>query len=163
VKPKRLRGEMTAQEGSKGMSKGCLVALIVLAVVILLVVIAIVTCYYKKDDVIRYGATTVVEKVKETMTAAPQEGVDTTVVNAVADKFIEQIKSEKKLDMQKIGALIQSLQSIPGDKKVDSDEARQFINALTDFYPDLKDLTNKITPVPVEDSTMIPKDSVSAE
>ncbi len=150
---------MSGQEGSKGMSKGCLIALIVVAVVILLAVIAGVTCYYKKDALVRYGATTMVEQIKQMAATSSQLGMDTTYFNAVTDKFLEKLKAEEKPDLQKIGTLLQGLQTIPNDKKIDSEEARRFIDALVNYYPDIRNMV----PKPVVDSVMTPEDSVSAE
>ena len=150
---------MSGQEGSKGMSKGCLIALIVVAVIILLVVIAGVTCYFKKDSLVRYGATTMVDQIKQMAATSPQLGMDTTYFNAVTDKFLEKLKAEEKPDLQKIGTLLQGLQTIPNDKKVDSEEARQFIDALINYYPDIQNTV----PKPAVDSAMAPEDSVSVE
>jgi hypothetical protein len=121
----------------KGMSKGCLVALIVVGVLLLLIIIAAIVCYVQKDELMKYGATEIVREVKKFAAENPQPGVDTTEVNAVADSLIGRLQTEQKVDLQKLGPFVQDVQHIRDDGKLDSTEARMFIQSAVNMYPDL--------------------------
>ena len=142
----------------KGMSKGCLIALIVVGVLLLMVVIAGITCYLKKDDLARYGAATLVNSIKMELADNPVEGVDTAQVNAIADAFMEKL-NESELDYNKYGRFMQAVQAISSEKAVDSAEAEQFVRAMIGYFPELEELL----PVEeIEDSTAV-EDSTSIE
>jgi uncharacterized protein YejL (UPF0352 family) len=140
---------MAEEVQKKGMSKGCLIALIVVGAVVLLLIIAVIVCYAKKDDLARYGAATLINSIKTELRKNPVEGVDTAQVNAVADAFLDKL-SESKIDYNKYGRFMQSIQSIPADEKVDSIEAEQFIRAMIEYFPELKE---RLPAKEVEDTT----------
>jgi uncharacterized protein YejL (UPF0352 family) len=140
---------MAEEVQKKGMSKGCLIALIVVGALVLLLVIAAIVCYAKKDDLARYGAATLVNGVKTELHKNPVEGVDTTQINVVAAAFLEKL-NESKLDYNKYGRFMQSIQPILEDKKVDSVEAEKFIQAMVEYFPELKEL---LPAKEVEDTT----------
>ncbi|MBN1212747.1 MAG: hypothetical protein JXA92_09240, partial [candidate division Zixibacteria bacterium] len=71
----------------KGMSKGCLVGIIVAAVILVIIIIAGITCYVYKDDLAKMGVVTVINGFKTNLVENPVEGVDTTQFNAMADAF----------------------------------------------------------------------------
>ncbi len=142
----------------RGMSKGCLIALIVVGVLVLLLVIAGITCYLKKDELAKYGAVTLVNSIKAELNNTPVEGVDTVKVNAVADAFVNEL-NEKELDYDKYKRLIQTVQGIMSDKKVDSAEAEEFVRAMTEYFPELEELAPARH---IEDSTTV-DDSILVE
>jgi hypothetical protein len=125
------------QPESKGLSKGCLIGLIVLGVVLLLVVIGGVTCYLKRHEIVKFGVTTVVGSIKQELARNPVSGVDTVAVDGVADAFIKKL-NESEPDGQKMAALAQSLQAIMSDMKVDSAEASRFVDAMVEYFPELQ-------------------------
>ena len=130
---------MTEATGKKGMSKGCLVALIVGLAVLLIVIILGVTCYLKKDDLVKYGVTTVVNSIRAEIIQNPAPGVDTTVVNSVTDAFLKELEASEP-DFEQLGQFGQGIQSIMEDKAVDSAETDEFLQALVDYYPSLEHL-----------------------
>jgi uncharacterized protein YejL (UPF0352 family) len=140
---------MAEEVQKKGMSKGCLIALIVVGALVLLLVIAGIVCYAKKDDLARYGAATLINSIKTELRKNPGEGVDTTQINVVAAAFLEKL-NESKLDYNKYGRFMQSIQPILEDKKVDSVEAEKFIQAMVEYFPELKEL---LPAKEVEDTT----------
>ncbi len=149
---------MAEEVQKKGMSKGCMIALIVVGALVLLLVVALIVCYAKKDDLARYGAATLVNSIKTEMRKNPVEGVDTVQVDAVADAFLEKL-NETKIDYNKYGRFMQAIQTIPADEKVDSVEAEQFVQAMIEYFPELEEL------VPVEEveDTTTADDSVWIE
>ncbi len=146
---------MTEEIQKKGMSKGCLVALIVVGVLVLLVIIAGVTCYFKKDDLVRYGMATMVNSVKIKLSESPATGIDTARVNAISDAFVEKL-NESEIDYDKYGRFGQTVQGLMTDKEIDSAEAELFVGAMIDYFPELEQL---VPAVEIEDTTSV-QDSI---
>jgi len=141
------------QPEKKGMSKGCLVGLIVGLVLLVLVVGAGLVCWYKKDALLKAGTVTMVNSITAELANNPVEGVDTVLVNQVAAAFIAKTE-ESEVDLQQFGQFAQNIQRLMNDKVIDADEADQFIDMMVEYYPELGDL---LPPEgePVEDTTVI--------
>lgn len=145
---------MNDQVQKKGMSKGCLVALIIVGVLIIAVVVGGIVCYANRDKLVKFGAVTIIEQVKQHVATDPQPGVDTVAVNAVADGLKDHIQQQETLDMEGLGMLMQDLQPYASDVKIDSIDASRFIDAAVKYLPSLADRI----PVPLEvapDSTAV--------
>jgi len=140
---------MTNEVPKKRMSKGCLIALIVVGVLAVIVIIAGITCYLKKDELVKYGTAALVNSIKTELNNNPVAGVDTVRVNAITDAFIKKM-NESELDYAMYGSFAQQIQALPSDKKIDSAEAVLFMQAMLDFFPELKEL---VPAVEVEDTT----------
>ena len=149
---------MTDEVPKKRMSKGCLIALIVVGVLLLLVIIAGIVCYLKKDELVKYGTTALVTSIKTDLNENPVAGVDTVRVNAITDAFIEKL-NESEVDYAKYGHFGQTLQAFQSDKVIDSAEAEQFVQAMIEYFPELEQL---LPAVEIEDSTYL-EDTVSTE
>ena len=141
------------QPEKKGMSKGCLVALIVGLVLLVLVVGAGLVCWYKKDAFLKAGTVTMVNSITAELANNPVEGVDTVLVNQVAAGFITRI-NESEIDLQQFGQFAQDIQQLMSDKVIDADEADQFIDMMVEYYPELGDLLPP-EDEPVEDTTVV--------
>jgi len=129
---------MTELPEKKGMSKGCLITLIIVGVLIVMIVIAGLVCYMKRDDIIKFGVKTLVSGVKVELAENPVEGIDTVNVNAMADAFILKIDSSE-INAEKMAIFSQTIQTIIGDKELDSLEVVSFMEAMVKFYPELKE------------------------
>lgn len=129
---------MTEVAQKKGMSKGCLIGLIVVGVLLILIIAISITCYVKREDLAKFGVVTVVTGMKQMVAKEPPQGIDTVQFDAVSDAFVSKLK-ESKLNTEKFAAFMKEIQTIASDKKVDSSEAVQFINAVYDYFPELKD------------------------
>lgn len=127
------------QQQKKGMSTGCLVALIIVGVLIILIVIAGIVCYMKRGDLVQYGAVTMTEEIKKVAAENPQPGVDTVRVNAAADAFLSHVEAAEEPDAEQLALYIQSIQHIRNDDVLDSLEAQQFVTAVTTAFPTLED------------------------
>ncbi len=149
---------MTEEVQKKRMSKGCLIALIVVGVLLLLVIIAGITCYLKKDELVKYGTTTMVTGIKTKLNDNPVAGIDTVRVNAVADAFIEKF-NEAEIDYTRYGALSGELQEFVADDEIDSMDAERFVQAMIEYFPELEEL---VPAVEIEDSTYM-EDTASIE
>ena len=154
---------MTEQIERKGMSKGCLVALIIVGVLVVLIAIAGVTCYMNRDALARYGAVTMISGIKTIMAENPADGVDTVVVFAVTDAFIEKLQADEEIPTEEVALFMQSLQPIVSDEKIDADEAVEYIELMVSLYPELADLVPETQGIVPTDSGLVPGDSVVIE
>ena len=149
---------MTDQPQKKGMSKGCLVALIVVGILVIMVAVAGITCWMKKDDLVKYGVTKLVGGIAQMAEADPQPGVDPQHLKDFADAFEQRVNKADSIDFEKFGLLAQQLQPIAQDEKIDSAEARELYEAVFDIFPDMRD--EYAPPSMTED---IPADSLMPE
>ena len=148
---------------TRGLSKGCLIALIVGGVIVVLIIIALILVYVYREDLAKVGAGAMIAGVKTELAQHPMEGVDTVRFNAISDAFVKKMETEK-LQAQDYAALIGTIQKAMEDKSVDADEADGIMDAMTALYPDLQ----KTFPKPaMPDSTMLDStmmmDSMSSE
>ena len=141
---------------SKGMSKGCLIGLIVGGVIVLLLAIGLVTCWIYKDDLAKMGGATLVNGLKAELAKHQYEDVDTVQFNAIADAFLEQQNQDEQLDFQAYGMFMQSLQNVMTDKKFDAEEVPAIIDAFILYYPELEELRPAAVDVelPTEEDTV---------
>lgn len=130
---------MTEATQKKGLSKGCLIGLIVAGVVLVMIIIAAVVVYVYKDDIARFGANTVVTSIQDQVAQNPIPGIDSAGFADVCGAFSEKLKTEP-VDGIKYQAFFQKVQAIIADKKVDSLEAIMFMDAAFEYFPELEDL-----------------------
>ncbi|MFH1372431.1 MAG: hypothetical protein ABII79_01345 [bacterium] len=149
---------MTEGTAKKGMSKGCLVALIVVAAVLLVVIIGGVVIYLEKDSLTRQGASTLVTDIKDKVNQNPAPGVDTVRFNAVADGFVAKL-DESEIKVEEILPFLQSTQAMAADRTLDSLESEQLLQSMIDFFPELEQLL----PPPVIEDTTLTEDSLVTE
>jgi hypothetical protein len=135
----------------KGMSKGCMIGLIIGIIIIVIVIIGGVLCYTYKDDLAKASVGMLVGSVKTHLVETPVEGVDTVQFNAVADAFVVKVE-EKEFDPVKYQGFAMAVQSAMQQEPVTADDVDQIVEAMTDYFPELKELI----PEPEEmDSTMV--------
>ncbi len=142
----------------KGMSKGCLIGLIVAGVLLVIIIIAGITCYIYKDDLAKMGLVTIINGVKTEITTHPVEGVDTVQFNALADVFITKF-NESELDYEKYAAVFPQLQAMMSDKKVDAEEVEALKEMMVNYFPELE----QYLPVQELPDTLFPGDTLTTE
>ena len=120
----------------KGMSKGCLIGLIVAGVIIVLIVVGLITCWVYKDDLAKMSIVTVINGFKTELAGQPVEGVDTVQFNALTDAFITKF-NEDKIDYTKYTDFLQKLQTMASTKEITADEVTNLEQMMVDYYPDL--------------------------
>jgi flagellar basal body-associated protein FliL len=121
------------------MSKGCLVALIVVGILVIMVAIAMITCWMKKDDLVKYGVTKLVAGIAEMAHEDPQPGVDPEALKDLSVAFEERVNELDSINFEKFGIMAQRLQPIVQDGTVDSAEARQVYEAVFHLFPDMRE------------------------
>jgi len=149
---------LPGEKKKKGLSKGCLVGLIVVGVLVVMVIIAGVVCYVKKDALLKVSVVSSVTSIQTELMNNAVEGVDTVEVNRVANAFLQKL-DETELDQQAYFPFIQEVQGIVRAEEIDSADARRFIQAMVDYFPELQELT---APDEGEDTTVV-EDSVFGE
>ena len=128
------------QPEKKGMSKGCLVGLIVGIVLVVIIIGGGLVCWWKKDAILKIGVVTITQGIRTELNTKPVDGVDSVYVNKVADAFLAKLETDE-IQLEQMAAVLQSLQTIMADQTVDAEEADQFIEIMVDYYPELKELT----------------------
>ncbi len=123
-----------------GMSKGCLVGLIIAGVLLVIVIVGIVLVVAYKDDLGKMGAVTVANQAKQMVADNPVEGLDTVQFNAVVDAFAEKTTADSTVDLESLAVFMQSLQTYVGDGEVSASDAESIQEAIIGIYPDIADL-----------------------
>lgn len=126
------------QTQKKGMSKGCMVSLIVFGVIMVMAIAAAVTCWAKRDDLARFTIKTVITGTQKMLEEAPLEGIDTEKFNTLTDAFLEKMNTAE-LNYEKYGVFFQKIQSVPSDKIVDSAEVILLMDAMVEYFPELEE------------------------
>lgn len=142
----------------KGMSKGCLVGIIIAAVLLVIVIVGFFLVYNFKDEIGKFGAVTLAQGIKTELADKPLEGVDTVKVNAVVDAFVAKVNADSTDNLVTLSAFMQTLQTVIADKKIDADEVDKAMDAMIDVYPDLDTIWRPYMP----DSTAT-EDSLTTE
>ncbi|UCC43880.1 MAG: hypothetical protein JSU65_12290 [Candidatus Zixiibacteriota bacterium] len=142
----------------KGMSKGCMISLIIVSVLVLIVIILGITCWVYKEDLAKMAGITAVESVKTMVAENPPEGIDTTQFNAVTDAFIGKINADS-LSMERYAEFMQAVQPMMSDQEISAEEAEWWMSTIVEYFPDLAGLYQ---PVEVPDTT-VPADSAISE
>lgn len=124
----------------KGMSKGCMVALIVVGALLILIIAASVVCYIKRDDIFKGGLTMGINQVERNIINSEPQGIDTVWVANVVDAFNAQVEGHSFEELQTDPVAIQQLgeflQAHAGDEQIDSAEAVTFVRTLIAVFPD---------------------------
>jgi hypothetical protein len=146
------------QVPKRGMSKGCMIALII-GIVLLVIVIALgITCYLKRDAVIKWGTQSALTMVKAEVAKAPVPGVNSEHFGVIVDSFLTRIAAEP-LNYEKYQLFVPVMQKIGADKQIDKDEVSQLIDAVVTYFPDLEPLRAGIME---EAPTAVEPDSAAA-
>ena len=143
----------------KGMSKGCLVGLIVTTALVVIVIAGVILIYVFRGSFVKFGAATSVREVKILIAKAPPDGLDTVQFNALADAFVDELKQDENAQFQPLAVLVQQMLDVVKDKKVTREEAKTTGAAMIGMYPDL---VKYWAPKPEEVSTPTP-DSLGGE
>jgi ABC-type transport system involved in cytochrome bd biosynthesis fused ATPase/permease subunit len=116
-------------EGKKGMSKGCLIALIVCAIIAVIIIAMAVVCYVYKDELIEAGLSKMTESLSTELIKDLPEGVTEMDVTNLMDEFKLAIK-EQKVDQFELQQLSGSFQKIMEDKVITKDEGKDIIGQI---------------------------------
>ncbi len=129
---------MEAEVKERGMSKGCVVGLIVAGVILVLIIAFAVTCWIYRDDAMHFALNTMLNGAKTELTKESY-GMDTVAVNKFIDTFAERIDSVK-IDDPATQDLFQTLSQVASDGKLEEAELQKMMEAMANYYPDMRPL-----------------------
>lgn len=113
----------------KGMSKGCMIALIV-GLIILFIIIALgVVCYVYKDELVEMGLTKMTDTIVTEIKADLPEGVTEADVDEAVEKFKQAFK-DGKIDQNEVQKISTIIQTALEDKKIDQDEGSKILEVM---------------------------------
>jgi len=130
---------MTETTQKKGLSKGCLIGLIVAAVLLVMVIVAVIVIYIYREDLSKFAGTAVITQIQQQVAKDPPPGLDATAFNTVCSEFSAKVEADS-IDAEAYAAFLGKVRTIPMDNKVDSAEAMIFLDAVFEYYPELEDL-----------------------
>ena len=116
-------------EGKKGMSKGCLIALIICAIIAVIIIAMAVVCYVYKDELIEAGLNTMTETLSAEIVKDLPEGVTELDVNNLMTEFKQAIK-EQKVDQFELQNLSSTFQQIMDDKVITKEEGKKILDQI---------------------------------
>ena len=156
------------EEKSGGLSKGCLIGIIIASSFLFLVIVSGITCYVYREDLAKWAATFSAEGLKGEVARHP-EVVDTVRFNAFIDAFIVRVKADS-LDKQRYADFMLAMQPLTKwveDKMLDSTEIMKISDAMVNYFPDLDSLrpiAKSAVPEATDSATLtIPADTAATK
>jgi hypothetical protein len=143
-----------------GLSKGCIVGLIIAGVLLVIVVTVVVLLWVYKDEAVKIGATAITTQMKQVVVKTPVEGVDSVQVNRIVDAFVAKVKADEKPDLQGLALFIQQVNPLVSDGQVTAADFAVISESMVRAYPDLKDLLPQAAP-PAEPQAETPSDTLA--
>ena len=119
-------------ETKKGMSRGCLIGLVIVGILAIIVIGSGIVCYIFQDELLEWGLEKTTEMIAlEIKANLPEEFTEQDVDN-LFDKLKQAIKN-KKIDPSKIQKLATQFQLYLEDQKIDEDEAREIMEEIKEI------------------------------
>jgi hypothetical protein len=134
-----MNQQILQPESKKGLTKGCTVALIIGGAVIVLIAVVVILIVANRDKVARWAFVSAVNTERALIMANSIDGIDTVVINKVADEFIKNLEVGE-VDPEKMTPFGDFVAQYVKDMKVDSAEAVAYVQAMIECYPELAGL-----------------------
>jgi hypothetical protein len=133
------------EEQKKGMSKGCMVALIIVGIIAVIVIAAGIVCYIYKDEIIQKSMQAMVGVMSDELKANLPPDISEEEADQTLNRFNEAVRNNevKPAQLQQLAVMFQGMME---DKKLDTAESRQLIN-------ELRKITGMKTGGPAEEDT----------
>lgn len=131
---------MTETPKPKGLSKGCLIGIIVALVLIVIVVGGIIYIWKNQDDLVKYSIANVVNESKTQLAAVPEPYLDTVIFNHVADEFLAKLEKDTlNLQAGKGASMVLVIQEMGMSPKFDSTTITSLFHGMIEMYPELNE------------------------
>ena len=132
---------MTEVTQKKGMSKGCLIALIAAVILVIVIIIGGWLIVNYKDDIAKYVIIKSVNSAKVELAAMEEPYVDTVIFNSISDSFIVKFEVDT-IDIEEGGGIkiLSVVQDYASNKKLDSSLAIGLLDGMITLYPDLAEM-----------------------
>lgn len=121
----------------KGMSKGCLIALIVAGVLLLLMIIIFGLICANRDKIVQAGTKYVVQQMKVQVVKQNIVGLDTAQFNQLVDSFVARVDKAPLTEAQSL-QISNDLRAFSSSKPVDAAAVSAIIDMMIKCYPDLE-------------------------
>ncbi len=121
----------------KGMSKGCLIALIVAGVLLLLMIIIFGLICANRDKIVQAGTKYVVLQMKVQVVQQKVAGLDTVQFDMLVDSFVARVDKAPLTEAQTM-QISTDLRAFSASKPVDSAAVKAVIDLMIKCYPDLE-------------------------
>lgn len=130
-------------------SKGCTIALIVLAALLLIIIIGVVIVWINKDNILEVGINYMTEAVEKEIVRNLPDGYTPEKVSQIIADLKAGIKSDE-IASQDIQGLANTFQVAMSDKEIDKDEGRHLLEmmqeALGQDPPEMMDSPEEVLP-----------------
>ena len=113
----------------KGMSRGCLVGLIVVGILAIIVIGASVVCYVYRGEILEYG----LEKTTDMIALEIKANLPEEYTEKEVDELFMKLRTavlNEEIDPTRIQNLATQFQEYLEDQKIDVDEARKLIDEI---------------------------------
>jgi hypothetical protein len=156
--------QIQGQPQRKGMSKGCLIALIVGGALLLIIALGLTLICVNRDKVVQSLTRVGFNQIKTEVARSNFAGLDTTRFNGLVDSFLVRLKTQP-LDSNGSVRLYTSLQQVTTDKKIDAEDVTRLLDMMIACYPDLAPYRPEFgtLAVPPKDSTAAPDTAHAAD
>lgn len=141
------------------MSKGCTVALIILAAILLLIIIGIIIVYINKDKILEAGVDYMIANAEEKIVANLPDGYTPEMVHDVMQELKAAI-GNGEIPGPQLQAMVKTYQDVMSDNEITEDEGARLLGMIEDA---LGRESPTIEPVPADslpDSLQAAPDSV---
>ena len=115
----------------KGMSRGCLIGLIVVGILAVIVIGSSIVCYVYRAELLEFGLEKTTDMIALEIKANLPEEFTEAEIDELFDRLRKAVMSEE-IDPTRIQNLATQFQSYLEDQKIDVDEARKLIEEIKD-------------------------------
>ena len=116
-------------EPKKGMSRGCLVGLVIAGILAIIFIGTAIVCYVYQDELLEWGLEKTTEMIAMEIKANLPEEITEQDIDELFDKLRKAIKN-KEIDAAKIQKLAGQFQFYLEDQKIDENEAQKIIDEI---------------------------------
>lgn len=113
------------------MSKGCTVALIVIAAILLLIIIGIIVVYVNRDKIMEAGVDYMIENTEERIVANLPEGYTPEMVHELMADLKAAIKNDE-IPGSQLQMMMESYGDIMDDNEISKDEGAHLLGMIED-------------------------------
>ncbi len=130
---------MTSEK--KGISKGCMLALIVAAVIVVILIAVAIFFYVYQDEILQFGLDKTVDIVVGELKTNIPEGVTEEEIDKLVFKFKEMLM-EGQIESEDLDRFMATFERVMDDGQIDTQEASEFLE-------EIKRIVGKPDPTPV--------------
>lgn len=116
-------------EQRKGLSKGCMVALIIVGVLVVILIATMIVCYIYKDELVGFGLEKMTEAASLEIKKDLPEGYTADGVDSLMVEFRTAFK-ENKIDQNELQEITSSLQDLMKEGKYTPEKGKEFLEMV---------------------------------